>query len=173
MPTSTTGRLNNRAGYTLVELAIVVLLISLFSALVVPLLPGWGGSDLRASARRLTGTVKYLFNESALQHLEHRLIFDLNHGTYQGQRLEENGELVVLGSLGRGRKLPGDTHIKDIVLIGRGKFSSGEVTVRIHPEGWMDEAVIHLTDDRDRNLTVHTQPYTGTTEIYEGYREIE
>jgi len=121
----------------------------------------------------LTGTVKYLFNESALQHLEHRLVFDFAKGTYSGFRLEENGELTALGGLGRGRTLPGDAKFKDIVLIGRGKFSTGEVTVRIHPEGWMDEAVIHLVDDGDRNLTIHVQPFTGTTEIYEGYRNFE
>ena len=47
-----------------------------------------------ASARRLAGTVKYLFNESALDGREYRLIFDLKDATYSARRLEEDGTLT-------------------------------------------------------------------------------
>jgi general secretion pathway protein H len=47
------------------------------------------------------------------------------------------------------------------------------VTTVIHPVGWLEETVIHLKDEKGRTLTLRLMPFTGSTEIYEGYREFE
>jgi general secretion pathway protein H len=70
--------LNKESGFTLIELTIVVLLLGLFSALVVPRLPGVGEDGLKSSARRIAGTVKYFFNEAALTGRPHRLEYNLD-----------------------------------------------------------------------------------------------
>jgi prepilin-type N-terminal cleavage/methylation domain-containing protein len=172
MRTSITGKSSN-AGFTLIELTVVVLLIALFSALVVPMLTGFGENGLDASARQLAGTVKYLYNESALTGRPYRLVFNLEEATFGARRLEADGELVEVSGTGRMQRLKGDVRFRDVAIAGRGTFSSGEVTAEILPIGWLEETVIHLDAGNDRMLTLRLMPFTGTTEIFEGYREFE
>ncbi len=159
------------AGFTLVELALVVLLIGLFSAMAVPMLTGFGQNSLDASARRLAGTVKYLFNESALSGRPYRLTYNLDRQFFAAKRLEENGELVEVAGVGKKQGLKGDVRFKDIYVPGRGTFSSGEVTTEIHPVGWLEETVIHLEEGETQKLTLRINPFTGVTEVFEGHKE--
>jgi prepilin-type N-terminal cleavage/methylation domain-containing protein len=170
MPTSTAGKSTNH-GFTLIELAVVILIIALFSAITVPLISGAIDDGMRTSARRLVGTAKHLYNEAALNRLEYRLIFNVDEGTYRAQRLEANGELVDVEGLGRRRQLKGETRFQDVQVAGRGRWSSGEVTMGIHPGGWLEETVIHLHNGKGKVLTLRVMPFTGSTEVYDGYRE--
>ena len=159
------------AGFTLVELVVVMVLISLFMVFSIPLFSNIGTSSLGTSARRLSGTIKYLFNESALSGLEYRLVYDLDRGVYRAQILETNGELIDVFDQGREAALKGDVRFMDLQLPGRGKFTMGQITTRIHPSGWVEETIIHLDDGAGEMLTLRVSPLTGTTEVFDGYRE--
>jgi general secretion pathway protein H len=172
MPTSKAGSWNRNSGFTLVELVVVVLLIGLFSMLVLPMLTGIGEDSLGSSARRIAGTVKYLFNESALTGREHRLIFNLDRGIYFAKTREDGGEVVEATGLGKEQRLRGDVRFKDVYVASKGKSSTGEVTTEIHPVGWLEETIIHLENGRGETLTLRIEPFTGSTEISEGYREL-
>lgn len=161
---------NNQAGFTLVEIIVVMVLISLFMVFSVPLFGNIGSSSLEMSARRLSNTIKYLFNESALSGLEYRLIYDLDHGTYRAQILDANEQLVDAPDQGRQAKLKGSVRFQDLSIPGRGKTSVGQVTTLIHPSGWVEETIIHL-EDGNSMLTLRVMPLSGMTEIFEGYRE--
>jgi len=159
------------AGFTLVELVVVMVLISLFMLFSIPLFSNIGTSSLGTSARRLSGTIKYLFNESAMSGLEYRLVYDLDQGLYRAQILEANGEQVDAPDQGREASLKGDVRFMDLQLPGRGKFTMGQITTRIHPSGWVEETIIHLDDGDGEMLTLRVSPLTGTTEVFDGYRE--
>jgi general secretion pathway protein H len=165
--------LNNESGFTLIELTIVVLLLGLFSALVVPRLPGVGADGLKRSSRQLAGTVKYFFNEAALSGRPHRLEYNLDEGTFRVRRIEADGEVVELGGTGRKQRLRGDVRFKDIVIPARGSFSQGVVTTEIQPVGWLEETVVHLEEAGGRAMTLRIMPFTGTTEVFDGYREFD
>jgi general secretion pathway protein H len=135
------------------------------------MLTGFGEDSLRASARRLAGTVKYLYNEAALTGREHRLIYNLDRGTFRAARLEASGELKAVAGPGREQRLRGETRFRDVQVAARGKFSTGEVTTEILPVGWLPETVVHLDGGRGETLTVRLLPLTGDVEVYEGYRE--
>ena len=163
--------LRGGAGFTLVEIVVVMVLISLFMVFSVPLFSNIGASSLGTSARRLGGTIKYLFNESAISGLEYRLIYDLDQGSYRAQVLEADGQLLDDPDQGRQAALKGSVRFKDLQLPGRGKFSAGQVTTRFHPSGWVEETIIHLVDGDGAMLTLRVTPLTGTTEVFDGYRE--
>ncbi len=171
MQTSTAGNSNKQAGFTLIELAVVILLISLFSLVSIPLFSHTGQGSLHTSARKLSGTVKYLFNEAALSGEEHRLIYNLDHGTYRAMVREVTGDLVALDGTGKEATLPQGVRFSRVNLAGRGSFTSGEVTVRIHPSGWLEETVVQLTGADETTLTLRINPLTGSTEIFKGARE--
>ena len=164
--------LSDQSGFTLIELGVVVTLLALFSLLTIPLFGATGTSKVGYSARRLNGMVKYLFNEAALTGREHRLIYNLDSGTYRARILQADGEVVDLPGLGRETQLTGNVRFRDLQLPGRGTFTAGEVTVRIHPSGWLEETGVHLEDGSGNALTLHFMPLTGTAEIFEGYKTI-
>lgn len=164
------SRHKKQAGFTLVEIIVVMVLISLFMVFSIPLFGNIGTSSLETSARRLSNTIKYLFNESALSGLEYHLIYDLDQGTYRAQILDVNRQLVDAPDQGRQAKLKGNVRFQDLSIPGRGKTSVGQVTTLIHPSGWVEETIIHL-DDGEKVLTLRVMPLSGMTEIFEGYRE--
>jgi general secretion pathway protein H len=172
MPTSITGRSNSQAGFTLIELVLVVLLLGLLTSLTLPMLSGLEPDQLNVTARRLSGTVKYLYNEAAMTGREHRLIFELPNGSYRAVKLSPSGELQTLQGLGAEYKLRPGVRFMDIYQPQRGQRSDGEVTTTLMPGGWLQETIIHLQDDNERKLTLRLVPLTGLTEIYDGYRDL-
>jgi prepilin-type N-terminal cleavage/methylation domain-containing protein len=170
MPISSTGNWNNHSGFTLVELAVVTLLVALLAAVTVPLFGTGRRGDLHATARRVAGMSRYYFQEAALSGRDHRLEFDLDRQVFVVKRLEENGELVAVKGIGRKKSPAGEVRITDVTITGRGR-SSGTATVRILPVGWLEETVVHLEDQGGRQLTVRLMPLTGSSETYEGHRE--
>ena len=168
MPISRAGRLTSSPGFTLVEMCVVLLIVSIFAFLVVPRLELSGGGELAASAKRLGGTTKYLFNEAALTGREHRLFYDLDRGSYRAMVLQPDGELVELQGTGKGARLPEGVRFRELTLRGHGSFTSGEIMTRIHPTGWMEETIIHLQDKAGKQLTLRIAPLSGITDIYPG-----
>ena len=152
-------------------MCVVLLIVSIFAFLVVPRLELSGGGELAATAKRLGGTTKYLFNEAALTGREHRLVYDLERGSYRAARLEASGELMPLDGPGKLTTLRGEVRFRDLTVPGRGTFTSGEVTTTIHPAGWLEETIVHLENRKGEQLTVHVSPLTGGVETYPGYRD--
>lgn len=158
-------------GFTLIELALVVFLIALFSAMVIPRLPGLDAGGPERGARRIAGTTKFLYNEAALTGREHRLIFDLDHGRLRARELSAAGEVRPVKGLPEETKLPSGVKLLDVAVSGRQKVSSGEMTMPIAPSGWLPQTVIHLQSGEREVLTVRLLSYTGSAEVFEGYRE--
>lgn len=171
MRTSRAGICPDTAGFTLLELTIVVLLVSLFTLLAVPLFSGPADGALASSARRISGTVKQLYNEAVLTGREHRLVFYLERGTYAARFRDASGELKPLPGLAEEIRLRDGVSFADVTVAGIGQSSQGEIVTVISPAGWLPETVIHLSGGDARRLTLRVLSFTGTTEVYEGYRE--
>ncbi len=170
MRTSTAGSSIRATGFTLVELCVVLFLIGLFSALLLPQLDRVGQGELDAAARRLRGTIKFVFNEAALTGREHRLTYNLDRGTYRATVMKPGGELTELAGPGREARLPAGIRFQDVTLRGRGTFSAGEISLRIHPTGWLEETVIHLQDEGGAQRTLRIAAVGGIADIYPGYK---
>ncbi len=172
MLTSIVGRSSNQSGFTLIELTLVVLLLGLMASLSLPLISGLEPNRLESSARRLAGTVKYLYNEAAMTGQEHRLIFELKNNSYRAEKVNETGELESLQGIGSKKQLSAGVQFVRIYQAQRGEQSEGEMTAALLPGGWMEETIIHMRDDNERKMTLRLVPLTGLTEFYEGYREL-
>lgn len=171
MRTSRAGRSTSAAGFTLIEISVVVLLIGIFALLVIPRLDISGAGQLNLAAKRLSGTTKYLLNEAALTGREHRLVYNLEEGSHRALRLEPGGDLVPLDGPGKLTRLGRDVRLRDLTLPGRGTFTTGEVVTHIYPAGWLEETIVHLENRRGEQLTMRISPLTGAAEIFTGYRD--
>ncbi len=169
--TSTTGNWTRQRGFTLIELALVLLLISLFALLTLPVFSGTSRHNVQRSARKVSGTIKYLFNEAVLTGREHQVLYDLDHSFFLAHRLDGDGNLLEMGRWSTETYLADQVRFSALQLPGRGRFTAGQVTVRIHPSGWMEETIIELSDAKEYTLTLHVNPLTGSTEIFKGKRQ--
>src|SRR5579863_8378315 len=78
----------NAPGFTLLELAVVMMIMGLVMMLALPYLGGLGNAQLKSEARRLASRENYLYQEAAEQKVMLRLVFDLDHNGYFVMRLD-------------------------------------------------------------------------------------
>lgn len=171
MPISAGAGRFGAQGFTLIELMVVLFVIALFSALVIPRLPDIGSGGGERGARRIAGITRALYNEAALSGREHRLYFDLDQQTLRPRTLSASREVVAVKGQAEESRLPSGVKFLDVAIAGQEKGVSGEKMMAISPSGWLPQTVIHLEGPDRQILTIRLLSYTGSAEVYEGYRE--
>ena len=164
MPMLPTGTSINRSGFTLIELVVVIVVLSLVSLISLPLLANRGDGDERLKLRRITGTVKQLYNEAALTRDEHLLMFDFNRNSLQAFRLRSSSGVIEKEPVLKEVPLA-PLQIKQIEVKGKGIFSTGQVFVRIFPLGWMEQTSLLVAKEGGGQLQLNFSPLTGSVTI--------
>jgi prepilin-type N-terminal cleavage/methylation domain-containing protein len=159
-------------GFTLLELAVVLLIIGLVLAIAMPRFSGFQGAELRSEAHRLATRSHYLYEEAGAQKVLLRLNFDLNHSTYFVTRLDPFAAkpffMPEKGPAGGLVTMPADVRLRDVWVEGGGLFRGGIVRCQFYPNGIADAAVIHLFDRRGEVITVGIDPFDGGVAIIPG-----
>jgi prepilin-type N-terminal cleavage/methylation domain-containing protein len=163
------------AGFTLLELTVVLLIVGLLVTVAVPRFTDLTGARLESSARRLAALVRYLSGEAAFRSHLYRLHYDLDQQSYWVTVLtavQDTAEFIVDDTpLARPVQLPPSIMFADVRVPDVGRVSRGQVYTHFYPHGYIDPTVIHLRDQSSRVLTVVIPPLTGEAQIYEGYVE--
>ncbi len=162
-------------GFTLVELIVVVFVLGAIFAIVGPNIIERTDINLKSASRNLSGTIKYLYNESVFKKNIYKLVFDIENGEYWSEVLEGNEFVRKEDFIFKKRSLPFGVDFEDIETERtRGKATSGDdVFIIFLPSGFVDSATIHLKTGNDNYFTLSTNPYTGNTKIYDKYIEFE
>jgi len=171
------SRLNNlivrQNGFTLIEMTVVIVILSVMALVVLPRLPFAHERDLKTSARNLAASLRYLGDMaiSTKQHYRLRITL-LNNEIAVTRVLPEGDELAVSdGTLNELSLLDGIV-FSDIVTPRTGKVAEGEAVLDFGPLGVEDFAVIHLKrKDDSRYYTVAVYPGSGRVTVLEGYQE--
>lgn len=184
MPTSTTGdrrlrlrrRAHGEAGFTLLEISLVVLILGVMLTLLVPRLRDPGRAELDSQARRLMLIFRLLRSEAVLNGFAYRLNYDLDQQRYWATP-DDGGDLAdfakEMGSLARGTQLPAPVGIADVVLPTLvGKVAQGQIYTVFYPDGSVDPTVIHLGNGREA-YTLWLNPMNGRLNADRGYQDIE
>jgi len=163
------------SGFTLIELSVVLFVIAIVSGITIPYLRDITGAQLTSTARRLSGTAQYLFEEAAFRSTVYALLIDLDQQSWSVARFDpETGQFVADESLlSRRVVLPPNLRVVDVVVVGIGKVSTGVAPTYFYPEGFADPTVIHLVDARDHAYTIRINPIRGLGEISDGYRDLQ
>jgi general secretion pathway protein H len=162
-----------KSGFTLVEMIVVIVIISLTAMMVLPLLPSTDAANLRSSARSLAAVIRYLGDRSVTTKVPYRMELGVADATVKVKKLE-NGELVAPGDpFLAGRFLAEGITIEDVEIPRLGKVDDGEVTMDFGGAGLGDPAVIHLKGVSDLHFTVTALPGGGRVEVREGYQEMK
>jgi prepilin-type N-terminal cleavage/methylation domain-containing protein len=184
MPMSPTGRpkRNKKAGFTLIEFAVVLFMISLFLVLVtVPIQGILSGGDLGEATRLLMSEVSELRGEAAYTKKIQTLVLNMEKNTFYALEPETLAEFRKTGEslfdedeeevIPREKALPSGVVFEDVVLDAQGKVQEGKAEVRFFANGCVEHALIHLKNEGGKHYTLEINPVTGLIRTHEGYIE--
>ena len=160
------------AGFTLIEIAVVLFLMALMALLIVPSTRTFHMSRLKHESRRLAGRAAFLYDQASAQKVVLRLTFNIDAQAYSVSRLDPHSAAPVFApdlEAGAGPvKLPPDVRLRDVTVEGQGTVTRGTVDCNFYPEGYVDATVIHLADPAGSVFTLSFQPLTGRVSIARG-----
>ena len=138
------GRRGN-AGFTLMEMMLVLGLISIFMAAVVAGFRSLTKRELRDATTRLASVVRYLFDRASTTGKVHRIVFDFREGKYWAEFSEDNFILPAERETEESRRLEEEAIAEEQRLAAeeaerRSSYGSGEEEVydveRYLPTAW-------------------------------------
>lgn len=144
------------AGFTLLELAIVVFITAMLAALVFPAF--FGASDkVKTEARRTASLLRYLNDNAISTKSVYPLKFSLTDGvlSWKGPDGEKTERLKALTS---------------VTLTSKGEVKEGEVTVFFGPLGIEENLIVYLRGE-SKDMTVSLNPVSGRVKIIEGRQQ--
>jgi type II secretion system protein H len=172
------GRARPRAsaGFTLIELGLVLLIISVIVALVVPRFRDQSHAELISQTRKLATTFRFLQHEAILNGRVYRLNIDLDQQRYFVTTAEEGDELnfaQASGILGRNVALPASLQIADVdVPMVTGKVYEGVAFTHFYPDGYVDPTVVHLDNGQQAYTLYVPDGLTGRAYVASGYLDL-
>ena len=166
---------NSQEGFTLLELIIVCLLITVSLALSVPnLRQALVIDQLAASSRKVIALIKEVRSLAAQEQQPYLIHFDLDGEKIWYQQdihgsKEENEQENPRPSI----QLPPSVRLQDILYGTAEKTTSGEVALWINKQGYMDQTILHLADDQDNIISLVLSPFLNTIKAYDTYIDLE
>jgi prepilin-type N-terminal cleavage/methylation domain-containing protein len=148
----------NIRGFSLLELIIVIMIISVTAALVMPSLWDTGERALKSEAKRLSSTLRYIYDEAAGKKQTYLFKADLSLNSW-GYESESESRIF---------NMEDNIIFKDIVIPSHGKIVSGEITIIFGPIGPEEPVILHLMKD-EAEYTIFFNHLNGRAKLNKGY----
>jgi type II secretion system protein H len=164
--------MKKKVGFTLIEMMIVIAVLGVMLSLIIPRLGELGDANLKRSARHLTGMIRFLRDESQARKAVYRLRFDIQANRYWAEVMNVTSDNTVefrrmQSVIGTGGSLSGQTTFRDVQAASH----PDDPYIQFTPDGWVENAVIHLRNGDNKDFTLLVNPLMGSTELREGYIE--
>ena len=157
-----------RSGFTLIELAVVLLIIAISVTVVFPKLDGGllKRVRFRSSAKRLASVAEYAHQRAAYTQLTHLLHLDTEKGTYWVTAETADGRAATtIDGLGLKGRLPEGVQFASVEIPGMKTSSQDVVTVEFSPQGWADPATIHVVSSSGQAISIAIDELSGCVEM--------
>ncbi len=168
-----TGTATAGAGFTLIELVVVITLLSL---MLVFAIPRFESVSLFQTEKKISRWIMLKVEGLKERALRERQVYILHISTDSGE-MWVTGEGMDEETLEKAREsaksLPPGYRISDVALPDQGKMAVGRVDIRFYPKGYSDKAMIHIENDDGQYLSFLIEPFLSQVKRYEDYVELE
>lgn len=156
-----------KTGFTLIELMVVMLLISIILAVAIPRFEGGFLQDpIKQFSRKMISTVRSLRSAAVQTQKQQTLIIDLN--TQQlyvaGPPVQAETEPVAPK---KSFKLPDSLALVAVEFSSSDRITTGNAQIHFYPEGYSDHAFIRLESGDEDRYTFVVQPLLPKVKLFE------
>jgi prepilin-type N-terminal cleavage/methylation domain-containing protein len=184
----------SQSGFTLLEILIVIVIITLLATTVAPRIAGVTRVGVQSSVRRYSGLIRYAYSNAVLTGRVHRVVLDLDNQSWRvemadpgmlptDEQAEKNREEIgkdekeaptpAFKKVGKNiiDKIPSGVQIVQVESwrIGRGVAATkGEVYIYAYPAGFIDESTVVLAQigkEAVQNYRITTKSLTGRVKV--------
>jgi len=161
----------SKKGFTLLELIIVLVIISLISALVGPRFTGSLTSmNLKTAAKKVAAALRYARSQAASEQITYISVFDfekqiLTVGDYQ-QPSEDIHSDNIIEHIDKPEtyQLPDGIKFEKIIS-AEDEINTGLFTILFYPIGNSTGGEIILTDEREKHYSINVDFITGSVQL--------
>lgn len=155
------------SGFTLIELMVVMLLISIVLAVAIPRFEGGPFQDpTKKLSRWMMNTVRHLRSAAIQTQTVQTLVIDLSN-----QRIWINhagmSEEALSAAEDKAMTIDKSIQIRNVQYPDREQLTHGAVEIRFYPQGFSDQALIQLETDDAQRLTFLIEPLLPKMKILE------
>jgi general secretion pathway protein H len=156
-------------GFSLIELMIVLILISLSVSLVAPSLSRFSKNiELKTAAKKISAILRYTRNEAVHRGKVEQVLFDSNAREVRIRAVEEAGETGNEEASGRAEApkypLPRGIQIKEI-RIPAPQYPTEVPTIEFYPNGSSNGGSIVLDNEGNKGYKIDVHFLTGIVRI--------
>ncbi len=145
-------------GFTLIELILVILIISLSAALMMPSFWKSDEGALAAEAKRIGNTLRYLYDEATGKKLDYVFTIDLDNDEWGFKSDRETRSFTMKKNI----------VFKDVLVPSLGEVSSGQLEILFSPLGPQEPVTLHILKESSE-FTIKFNHLNGRAKIIEGY----
>jgi general secretion pathway protein H len=177
----------NQRGFTLLELIVVLVIISLMSALVVPKLAGpMSNLDLKTASKKISASLRYVRSHAASEKTTYVALFDFDKNRLviiNPPLVKEDFDINNRGAFDRMLLEPPDNekdrpgglktyNLPDGVKLAKGvsregDFNSGFFRIFFFPSGGSSGGEVTVANERGRQYKITVDFITGTVQLAE------
>jgi prepilin-type N-terminal cleavage/methylation domain-containing protein len=166
-------RRSARAGFTLIELIVVIAVLGVILFFSMPRFQGTVLQDSRQKAVRwVIYTVKALRQDAVKRQKTHTLHVETGSGSMwvsDESMSEEELENAREGAY----EFPDPMEIVDVEFPDGEKTAYGRADLRFYPKGYSDRAMIHIRVNDDEEMTLRVEPFLPNVKVYDTYEGFE
>lgn len=170
---SASVRASGNQGFTLIELAMVILLAGFMLTITLPRLQNLAlGDNLKTVLRTLTSTINEIKYQAIKDNQTYYLKFDFNTRKFWAESPNLTEEERI-NARENSITLPSDVNVTDVEFKDGPAISTGEVSIGVNKKGYIDPSVIHLSSNDGRRFTFVLRPFLASVNVLETYVNIE
>lgn len=164
------------AGFTLLEVTLVLLIIAIAIGVVIPRLRDTNRARLESHVRKLAVMVRFLRHEAILNGRTYRLNYSIDDAAYWVTSSDGEGEASAFtpeeGILAKAVTFPEPIGFADLVLPDTfGQIQEGGGFTDFYPDGYVDLTLMHVGNGEEM-YTLFVDSLTGHVSVAAGYHQL-